>query len=244
MHGRIWISRSLSASLLTAVLIGGSVNALYWLSAADRVYAQGWREIGAQDGSFTVQIPPGWHVPVATLRWFQAEGPYGEGVGLLWLDIFADAQSLQNAVAGCRQAGCDPGLQVWSPPLSPVGIVGQLYPRVVPSDFQNVRIMGTRNLAVPGLRAEGMVVHYARIKQNVPYESVDQIFSFPPVITPLIRYWNFVAVSATAPSQYFRGSLGVSARILQTLQYDPRITIAVARAPLAFVQELGQNGVP
>ncbi len=222
--------------VLLAALCGGSITPVLWFSTC---YAQdaAWQHIVAQDKSFEVKIPPDWGIESAVLRWFSARSPSprGESVGLVALDVFADPQSMANAVNLCARLGCDAGLQVWSPPLAPVDVVRVLYPRVV-QGVSEMRILAVWNITLAGF--QGNVVWYRYMRQGDRIEGFAQIFTLPGVNTPDLRYWSTVVSVAEGPRQYFRRNLGLYARILQTLHYSPQALASYARAPFEFANQM------
>ncbi len=80
----------------------------------------------AKDQSFTSLIPFDWQVQVANLQHFLLTSPQNEKVWVDMWEVPMDAQSLArmsqaNPLANARQ--------IYSPPLAPIDVLKQLYPR-------------------------------------------------------------------------------------------------------------------
>lgn len=220
---------------ITALAAALGAGALVAAGSLPPAHTQGLRQIVAQDRSFVVQIPPDWSVAAAVMQNFTARGPRGEQVTVGTDDVLADAQSLDNARTICRQYGASCQYRYWASPLAPMDVVRVLFPQYSPS-MGGVRVLGVWPVNVAGFR--GGLVWYAFVTQGAANEGFAEVFVLPGLAAPQLRYWNFVAATATGPRQVFRRNLALYAAILESFRYSSQALRQVAQAPLKLGEDL------
>lgn len=199
-----------------------------------------FREVRAQDGSFSAKVPADWRVTSALLRYFQIDSPGGEKVIAAALDVTADAQSLQNYVALMQQHGIrvpqdELALmgRLVSRPLPPTDVVRVLFPRVGGGSVQNMSIVESQNLGTS--QVSGALVHYkyTLAPGQVAMEGEALVFTLPPSYYGVYNYWTFIAFVGEGPTQLFQRNKALYVAILQTIKYDEQALRQNAAPPIS-----------
>jgi hypothetical protein len=183
----------------------------------------------AKDQSFTGLIPFGWQVQVANLQHFLLTSLQNEKV---WVDVWEvpmDAQSL------ARMSQADPlanAGQIYSPPLAPIDVLKQLYPRFAQGTVQNLSVLPKSNTVSAPSGVQAGVFDYRYLYQGqFPYEGEMLITTLPPTHLPLVNYWNIITLGGEGPAEFFRKNKALYVCVLDHLKYNQPVLNQAAREP-------------
>jgi hypothetical protein len=206
-----------------------------------------FRTVMAQDQTFTIQLPSDWQVREATLDNFFAWSPRGESISSGNLPVFTNTATMSQALQTLQSVGVPPQQlalmsRLVSPPLPPVDVIRVFIPHVVGQQMQDVRILGSRDLAgsgaAAGTGATGALVAYQYTLVPAQADPLARSLMPPPlqargptvmkglmtvsVSAPVygLGFWFLAFQGVEAPQGVFESNVPIYTQISQSVQLN------------------------
>ena len=190
----------------------------------------------AQDKSFTGLIPFDWQVQAASLRHFLLTSGHNEKV---WVDVWDVPMDAQSLAVTSQLNPLSNAKQIYSPPLAPIDVLRQLYPRFAQGTVQNLSVLKSNTVPAPGGMQEG-VFDYGYLYQGQrerPYKGEMLILTLPPTHTPFVNYWNIITLGGEGPAEFFQKNKALYVCVLNHLKYNQPVLNQSAREPFGRMWE-------
>ena len=187
----------------------------------------------AHDRSFRGFIPFDWQVQVASLQHFLLTGGHNEKV---WVDVWDVPMDAQSLAVTSQLNPLSNAKQIYSPPLAPIDVLKQLYPRFA-QEVQNLSVLGSKTVPASGGVQEGVFDYRYLYQGQLPYEGEMLILTLPPTHTRFVNYWNLITLGGEGPAEFFRKNKALYVFVLDHLKYNQPILNQSAREPFGRMWE-------